>query len=158
MSPTDIAHLLKSDLQGDHLSYRRQKTGQRITIRWEPCMQKLVDKYNNDDSPYLIPLITRPGEDEERQYQNRIHLINHHLKKLGEELGLSSRLTSYVARHSWASIAKSQDVPVAAISEAMGHTTERTTRIYLKSFDNTLVDCANQKVLSAISRCAKLFL
>ena len=151
MSPTDIAHLLKSDLQGDHLSYRRQKTGQRITIRWEPCMQKLVDKYNNDDSPYLIPLITRPGEDEERQYQNRIHLINHHLKKLGEELGLSSRLTSYVARHSWASIAKSQDVPVAAISEAMGHTTERTTRIYLKSFDNTLVDCANQKVLSAIA-------
>ena len=158
MSLIDIAHLLKSDLQGDHLSYRRQKTGQRITIRWEPCMQKLVDKYNNDDSPYLIPLITRPGEDEERQYQNRIHLINHHLKKLGEELGLSSRLTSYVARHSWASIAKSQDVPVAAISEAMGHTTERTTRIYLKSFDNTLVDCANQKVLSAISRCAKLFL
>ena len=158
MSLIDIAHLLKSDLQGDHLSYRRQKTGQRITIRWEPCMQKLVDKYNNDDSPYLIPLITRPGEDEERQYQNRIHLINHHLKKLGEELGLSSRLTSYVARHSGASIAKSQDVPVAAISEAMGHTTERTTRIYLKSFDNTLVDCANQKVLSAISRCAKLFL
>lgn len=151
MSLTDIAHLKKSDLQGDYLSYCRQKTGQRITIRWEPCMQKLVDKYKNEDSPYLLPLITRPGEDEERQYQNMIHLINHHLKKLGEELGLSSKLTSYVARHSWASIAKSQDVPVAAISEAMGHTTERTTRIYLKSFDNTLVDCANQKVLSAIA-------
>ena len=114
-------------------------------------MQKLVDKYKNDDSPYLLPLITRPGEDEERQYQNMIHLINHHLKNLGEELGLSIDLTTYVARHSWASIAKSQDVPVSAISEAMGHTTERTTRIYLKSFDNTLVDCANQKVLSAIA-------
>ena len=114
-------------------------------------MQKLVDKYKNDDSPYLLPLITRPGEDEERQYQNMIHLINHHLKNLGEALGLSSKLTSYVARHSWASIAKSQDVPVSAICEAMGHTTERTTRIYLKSFDNTLVDCANQKVLSAIA-------
>ena len=83
--------------------------------------------------------------------QMKIHLINHHLKKLGEELGLSSKLTSYVARHSWASIAKSQDVPVAAISEAMGHTTERTTRIYLKSFENTLVDDANQKVLRAIA-------
>ena len=151
MSLTDIAHLLKSDLQGDYLSYCRQKTGQRISIRWEPCMQKLVDKYKNDDSPYLLPLISRPGEDEERQYQNQIHLINHHLKHLGEELGLSSKLTSYVARHSWASIAKSQDVPVSAISEAMGHTTERTTRIYLKSFDNTLVDSANQKVLSAIA-------
>ena len=151
MSLTDIAHLKKSDLQGDNLSYCRQKTGQRITIRWEPCMQRLVDKYKNEGSPYLIPIITCPGEDEARQYQNKIHLINHHLKKLGEELGLSSKLTSYVARHSWASIAKSQDVPVAAISEAMGHTTERTTRIYLKSFENTLVDCANQKVLRAIA-------
>ena len=114
-------------------------------------MQQLADKYKNEGSPYLIPIITCPGEDEVRQYQNRIHLINHHLKKLGEELGLSSKLTSYVARHSWASIAKSQDVPVAAISEAMGHTTERTTRIYLKSFENTLVDNANQKVLRAIA-------
>ena len=151
MSLTDIANLKKTDLQGDFLSYCRQKTGQRITIRWEPCMQRLVDKYKNEGSPYLIPIITCPGEDEVRQYQNKIHLINHHLKKLGEELGLSSKLTSYVARHSWASIAKSQDVPVAAISEAMGHTTERTTRIYLKSFENTLVDCANQKVLRAIA-------
>ena len=151
MSLTDIANLKKTDLQGDNLSYCRRKTGQRITIHWEPCMQQVADKYKNEGSPYLIPIITCPGEDEARQYQNKIHLINHHLKKLGEELGLSSKLTSYVARHSWASIAKSQDVPVAAISEAMGHTTERTTRIYLKSFENTLVDCANQKVLSAIA-------
>ena len=103
------------------------------------------------DSPYLFSLIACPGIDEERQYQNRIHLINHHLKKLGEELGLSSKLTSYVARHSWASIAKSLNVPVAAISEAMGHTSERTTHIYLKWFDNTLIDSSNQKVLSAIT-------
>ena len=151
MSLTDIAHLKKSDLQGDYLSYCRQKTGQRIHIRWLPCMQQLVDKYKNEDSPYLLPLITRPGEDEARQYQNMIHLINQHLKKLGEALGLPSKLTTYVARHTWACIAKSQDVPVAAISEAMGHTTERTTRIYLKSFDNTPVDYANQKVLSAIA-------
>ena len=151
MSLTDIANLKKTDLQGDNLSYCRRKTGQRINIHWEECMQQVADKYKNEGSPYLIPIITCPGEDEVRQYQNRIHLINHHLKKLGEELGLSSKLTSYVARHSWASIAKSQDVPVAAISEAMGHTTERTTRIYLKSFENTLVDNANQKVLRAIA-------
>ena len=151
MSLTDIAHLKKSDLQGGYLSYCRQKTGQRIHIRWEACMQQLADKYQREDSPYLMPIITHPGEDEARQYQNQIHLINQHLKRLGEAVGWSSKLTSYVARHSWASIAKSQDVPVAAISEAMGHTTERTTRIYLRSFENTLVDCANQKVLSAIA-------
>ena len=151
MSLIDIANLKKIDLQGDYLIYFRQKTGQQIRIHWEPCMQELVNKYQKVDSPYLFSLIAFPGIEEERQYQNRIHLINHHLKKLGEELGLSSKLTSYVARHSWASIAKSQNVPVAAISEAMGHTSERTTRIYLKWFDNTLVDNANQKVLSAIA-------
>ncbi|MDD6896994.1 MAG: site-specific integrase [Bacteroidales bacterium] len=151
MSLTDIANLKKSDLQGNYLSYRRQKTGQRINIRWEECMQQLVDKYQRDDSPYLIPIISHPGKDETRQYQNRIHLINHHLKKLGKKLGISSKLTSYVARHSWASIAKNQNVPLTAISQAMGHTSERTTTIYLKSFDNTPVDRANSKVLNTIA-------
>ena len=151
MSLIDIANLKKTDLQGDYLIYFRQKTGQQIRIHWEPCIQELVNKYQKVDSPYLFSLIACPGIDEKRQYQNRIHLINHQLKKLGEELGLSSKLTSYVARHSWASIAKSLNIPVAAISEAMGHTSERTTRIYLKWFDNTLIDSANQKVLSAIA-------
>ena len=114
-------------------------------------MQQLVDKYARDNSPYLFPIISSPGIDETRQYQNKIHLINHHLKKLGQQLALSSKLTIYVARHSWASIAKSQNVPIAAISEAMGHTSERTTLIYLKLFENTLVESANQKVLSAIA-------
>ena len=150
MSLIDIAHLKKTDLHNGYLTYYRQKTGQAIQIRWEPCMQQLVDRYRRDDSPYLFPIITRPGEDEARQYHNQLHLINRHLKRLGETLGLSTKLTTYVARHSWASIAKSQDVPIAAISGALGHTTERTTRIYLKSFDNRLVDSASQKVLSAI--------
>ena len=68
MSLTDIANLKKTDLQGDNLSYCRRKTGQRITIHWEPCMQQVADKYKNEGSPYLIPIITCPGEDEARQY------------------------------------------------------------------------------------------
>lgn len=150
MSLIDIAHLKKSDIRDGYLRYRRQKTGQPIYIRWEPCMQRLVDHYHSEDSPYLLPLITRSGKNEARQYQSMIHLINHHLKQLGDRLGISSRLTSYVARHSWASIAKSLQIPVSTISEAMGHTSERTTRIYLKSFDNTIIDQANRKVLSVI--------
>ena len=155
MSMIDIAHLKKSDLQGEYLTYCRHKTGQQIRIHWEPCMQQLVDKYQTEDSPYLFSLIAHTGTDERRQYQNKLHLINHHLKKLGEQLQLSVKLTSYVARHSWASIAKSQNVPIAAISEAMGHTSERTTRIYLKWFDNALVDSANRKVLSVIEENRK---
>ena len=150
MSLTDIAHLKKSDLHDGYINYCRQKTGQPIYIRWEKCMQQLVDKYKRDDSPYLIPIITRPGEEEERQYQNKIHLINHHLKKLGEELKLSTKLTSYVARHSWASIAKSRNVPISVISEGMGHDSENTTQIYLASLDTTVVDKANKKILDLL--------
>ncbi|MGM9760821.1 MAG: tyrosine-type recombinase/integrase [Parabacteroides sp.] len=151
MSLIDVAHLKKSDIHDGYLLYSRQKTKQQVLIRWEKCMQQVVDKYKRDDSPYLLPLITGPGQDEAKQYRNRIHLINRHLKRLGEQIGLSSKLTTYVARHSWASIAKSQNVPVSAISAAMGHTNEKTTSIYLKSFGTTLVDRANRKVLSAIA-------
>lgn len=152
MSMIDIAHLKKSDIHDGYLTYCRQKTGQRLYIRWEPCMQQIVDRYKREDSPYLLPIITHPGQDEWRQYQNKIHLINHHLKKLGKLLELSTILTTYVARHSWASIAKCLHVPVSSISEAMGHTSERTTRIYLKLFDHSTVDDANRKVLRVIAQ------
>ena len=89
-----------------------------------------------------------------RQCRSRLHLINRCLRRLGERLALPQRLTSYVARHSWASIARQQRVPLAAISEAMGHTSERTTRIYLRTFDNRAVDRANAAVLRALGQGA----
>lgn len=150
MSFVDIAHLKRSDIRGRYLCYQRQKTGQAIRIRWQPCMQQLVNKYRRPDSPYLFPIITGPEPDAQRQCRNALHLVNRQLRKLGEQLALPVRLTSYVARHSWASIAKSSNVPLAAISEAMGHTSERTTRIYLAILVNTAADSANQRVLSAI--------
>lgn len=113
-------------------------------------MQQLVKKYRRPGSPYLFPIITGPELDATRQCQNALHLVNRQLRILGELLALPVRLTSYVARHSWASIAKSSNVPLAAISEAMGHTSERTTRIYLAILVNTAADSANQRVLSAI--------
>ena len=101
-------------------------------------------------SPYLLPIIRDDCTDKRRQYTNCAHLINIRLKVIGERLGLCMPLTSYVARHSWASIARSNNIPVATISEAMGHDSEATTRIYLASLDTTFVDRANSLVLSLI--------
>ena len=151
MSLIDIAHLKKTNINDGYIIYNRRKTGQRIIIRWEACMQELADKYATKDSPYLFPIITDPNQDKERQYLNKYHIINKHLKKIGKELSIPTKLTTCVARHSWASIARNQEVPIAAISEAMGHTCERTTRIYLKSLSNKIVDQANMQVLKAIS-------
>ena len=154
MSFADLARLRKTDVAGGYLRYRRRKTGQEITVRWEGCMQRLAERYASARSPYLLPILSGPAADEVRQCRSRLHLINRCLRRLGERLALPQRLTSYVARHSWASIARQQRVPLAAISEAMGHTSERTTRIYLRTFDNRAVDRANAAVLRALGQGA----
>ncbi len=150
MSFVDMAYLRKNNLQNGILSYRRQKTGQLLFIKWEQPMQEIVDKYDADGSPYLLPIIKSADADERRQYKNAAHQVNEKLKRLGEKLGLSIPLTSYVARHAWASIAKSRNVPLATISEAMGHDSEKTTRIYLASLDTSAVDRANSQILKSL--------
>lgn len=150
MAFVDMAFLRKKDLQNGVLSYRRHKTGQRLFIKWEKPMQELVDKYDTGDSPYLLPVIRNNGNDERRQYKNEIHRINNKLKKIGGQLGLVTPLTTYVARHGWASAAKSKNIPIATISEAMGHDSETTTRIYLASLDTSIVDRANSLILKSL--------
>ena len=150
MSFVDMAFLKKKDLKDNILTYRRRKTGQQLFIKWEKPMQELIDKYNTDNSPYLLPIIRSNGTDEQRQYRSESHRINNKLKKIGKRLGLSIPLTTYVARHGWASIAKSKNIPIATISEAMGHDSETTTRIYLASLDTSEVDKANSLILQSL--------
>lgn len=150
MSFIDMAYLKKKDLRNGFLSYRRKKTDQLLFVKWEAPMKQLIDKYDTKNSPYLLPIIKNNGVDERRQYINCVHLVNKKLKKLGEGLGLSIPLTTYVARHTWASVAREQNIPVSTISEAMGHDSESTTRIYLASLDTSNVDKANSLILNAL--------
>ena len=151
MSFVDMAYLRKKDLQNGVLSYRRRKTGQQLFIKWEKCMQEIVDKYDTSQSSYLLPIIKPFSEiDERKQYIYAAHNINRCLKIIGKELGLSVSLTLYVARHAWASIAKSKNVPLSVISEGMGHDSEATTRIYLASLDTMAIDKANSMILKSL--------
>lgn len=150
MSLIDMAYLKKKDLHNGVLSYRRQKTNQQLFIKWEKPMQEIVDKYDTSATPYLLPIIRDVETDVRRVYRNAAHLINTKLKKLGEQLELPISLTSYVARHTWASIAKSKNISISTISEAMGHDSENTTRIYLASLDTSIVDKANSIILKSL--------
>ncbi len=150
MSFIDMAYLRKKDLLNGTLSYRRRKTGQQLFIKWERCMQEIVDKYPINETEYLLPIITKHDEDYRKQYTNELHRVNHLLKKIGKLLDLPIPLTMYVGRHSWASIAKSRNVPVSVISEGMGHDSENTTQIYLASLDTSVVDKANKKILDLL--------
>lgn len=150
MSFVDLAFLKKKDLQNGVLVYRRRKTGQQLCIKWEPSMQEIVRKYTDPESPYMLPIIKESGKDERRQYLNASHLMNRKLKKIGRMIGCPIKLTFYVSRHGWASIAQSQHIPLPVISEALGHDSEDTTRIYLALLDTAVVDRANSKVINSI--------
>ena len=113
-------------------------------------MQELIDKYNTSETSYLLPIIQNNGVDEWHQYQNEAHRINRNLKHIGKQIGLGIPLTTYVARHAWASIAQSKNVSLPVISEALGHDSEQTTRIYLASLDTSIVDKANSLILMSI--------
>lgn len=147
MSFVDMAFLRKKDLSNGVLIYRRRKTGQQLTIRWERCMQELVDKYDTTGSEYLLPIVKPANGDERTQYQNTLYQVNGRLKKISKMIDLPLPLTMYVARHSWASIAKSKNIPISVISEGMGHDSELTTQIYLASLETTVVDKANAQIL-----------
>ena len=149
MSFIDMAYLKKSDLQNGILTYRRRKTGQQLTIKWEKCMEDIVSKYPKNQTDYLLPII-KETVNERRQYDNALHLVNYHLKDLSSMLKLQRPVTMYVARHSWASAAKAKNIPLSVISEGMGHDSEATTQIYLASLETSVVDKANKMILGLL--------
>lgn len=150
MSFVDMAYLQKMDLHYGVLSYRRRKTGQMMFIRWEKCMQNIIDRYPVSSTPFLLPIITSFDRDPRAQYIHMIHKVNSCLRRLGKRLNLPVPLTMYVARHTWASTAHRENIPISVISEGMGHTSEKTTRIYLDSLDANVIDEANRMILGLI--------
>ena len=150
MSFVDMAYLRKNSLKKGMLVYRRRKTGQQLFVKWEKCMQDIIDRYPKSSREFLLPLILHEGKDERLQYRTAMAHVNVKLKQLGEKLGFSMPLTMYVARHSWASAAKSNNVPVAVISEALGHESESTTQIYLASLETAVVDKFNRRIIRSL--------
>lgn len=153
MAFVDMAYLKKQNVRNGILYYTRSKTGQRLSIKWEPAMQSILDRNpTSASSPYLLPIITDMEKDARSQYRYRQSAINRKLKAIGKRLNIGDSLTMYVARHSWASIAKSLNVPTEIISQAMGHTSEKTTLIYLKSIQNEQIDNVNHQILEMLQK------
>ena len=148
MALADMANLTTANLRNGYLVYRRQKPRQELYVKWEPCMQEIVDRYPRQ-SPFLLPLI-KSEEDKRNQYKLTQQRVNHNLKKLSERLGLPHPLTMSMARHSWASIANSKDIALSVIGEGLGYNSENATRIYLAQIDTSQVDRANKKILNEL--------
>lgn len=147
MAFVDIAFLNKKNICGGLLTYSRRKSKQLIHIVVTPQMQKLIDKYSND-SEYLFPIIDPLNKEQSvyKQYRLALGRINRHLKKLAAGLNLRIPLTTYTARHTWATLARDSGAPLSVISAGLGHTSEEMTRIYLKDFDQSVLAKVNSLV------------
>lgn len=153
MAFVDMAYLRKTDLQNGMIHYLRRKTGQPLSVKIEPCINEIIERYSSPGhaSPYIFPILE--GTDPEKcyiKYKRSLRSYNYRLKQLSAMIAVSPGLSSYTSRHSWATAAHCHNVPVAVISAAMGHTSEETTRIYLSSVDNSLIDKANKSILELL--------
>lgn len=149
MAWIDMANLRKSDIRNGQLVYCRKKTGQRLAMKWDKRMQDIVDKYPGSGD-YLLPIISKQNGKERNQLRYCLNKTNRRLKAMSEKLGLERSLTMYVARHSWASIAHTIGIPTYIISSGMGHNSEKTTLIYMKDLDSSVIDDANQRIMNLI--------
>lgn len=153
----DIAYLKKSQLRNGFIYYARHKTGQQIQVALLPAMLEIIMRYEQRDSEFVFPILSDKVEDsvsspsvsaqQHRQYTARLRQYNYNLHHLSKMLGLAKPLSSYVVRHSWASIAYLHHLDISLISKALGHTKSSTTFIYIKSlFDSDLFE-ANQTLM-----------
>jgi integrase len=149
----DLAMLRKADVHDDYLVIRRKKTGVEMHIRITAQVRKLFQQCEGDaDSPFLLNLLDGKltGKALYQNYCHALSRMNYYLKKLAVLRGVCRNVTSYCARHSWATIAKNADVPLLIISECMGHSSVTTTQTYLKASDNERLDAANALVVKRV--------
>lgn len=148
----DLIHLRKSDVRNNTIYYYRKKTRQQLSVHIEKCAWKILNAYSTpSESPYLLPILKSSGEKAHREYKSALRLYNKHLHRLSSMLKLQVPLTSYVARHSWATAAKNEGVAISIISESLGHTSEKVTHVYLASFESNALSQANKKVIDTIN-------
>ena len=151
----DIAYLTRQNIRGNELVYHRHKTGRMIRLEITSSMLQLIRKYADRQratgSPYLFPILP-PGNPDHLRYKRSLARHNARLKRIGQTLRLPNPFTSYVVRHSWASEALRCDMPMALISQALGHSSEKTTRFYLEELDISRLAHANMKVIGSVNR------
>ena len=144
ISFVDMANLKTDNLKNGYITYIRSKTRQALTIKMEDCMNEIVTRYSKQTiNDYLLPVYTGRNQD----HTSHLRTYNKRLKRISALLGLEETISSYVTRHSWATMALRKGIPIEIISESMGHENETTTRIYLASLGQAVVDKANAEII-----------
>ncbi len=157
MSFVDMAYLKRENIRNGRIRYIRRKTGQELVIRLESEMQVIIERYADPMRPYVFPILKSDvPEKMYAEYRIASSYYNRQLKRLCDRAGVPQKLSFYTARHSWATAARNHHIPVSVISAGMGHTSERTTQIYLTMLENSLIDNANKGILESLQGVVSL--
>lgn len=151
MNFSDMAYLKKSDIVDGRIQYRRRKTSKLYDIKITKALDEILQHYikKNPDSFYVFPILKREtAELQDRDIQWARKRYNKKLKKLAELCEIKQNLTSYVSRHSFATQAMMLEVPINAISAMLGHSSIKTTEIYLKSLPVKTLDDYNALIFT----------
>jgi len=151
---TDIASLKLANLADNKIMYIRKKTKKKINTPLSDEALQIIKKYaanKTNHSEYIFPILDDKFHKTEVQRANRIHKVigkvNPSLKKVAKLAGIKANLTTYVARHSFATVLKNSGVNIALISETLGHSDLATTQIYLDSFESEQIGEAFKNLL-----------
>lgn len=144
MAFVDIYHLRHSQIKNNVLTYRRHKTGQTVSVRIEPCIREILGRHHAEDCEYIFATLHA------KSYPNALNQYNRQLGILAKQAGVASHLTSYVARHTWASLAYRQKIALPVISQALGHTNIKTTMIYMRQLEEQQIFHANSNLLKKL--------
>ena len=147
----DIAYLKWHQINDGVMHYARHKTGHKVCVNVEPCMAEIINRHAITSSEYVFPLLAGTTADNVHPtYLKRLRSYNYALRRLSSLINTSRTLSSYVARHSWASLAYRSGLDISQIAKAMGHTKLSTTLIYIRAlFDPSLAE-ANRKMMQVL--------
>lgn len=156
----DMAYLRKQDLKEHCITYCRHKTGKKMVVRIPHEATALFEKCRNKktDSGYPFPILDETTENDKKLYKNyrqALRTFNRKLAKMAALLLPGTNISSYTARHTWATLAFYSGIPIGIISKALGHSSIKVTETYLKPFENEKVDAANDELIMSVVKRSK---
>lgn len=156
----DLIYLRKQDVEENCITYCRHKTGRKIMVCIPQRAMALFEQYRNKEtnSGYLFPILgdgVKTEKEAYARYRKALRDFNRNLVKMAALLLPGVKISSYTARHTWATLAFHQGMLIGIISKALGHSSIKVTETYLKPFENERIDRANDELIEAVSTCGE---
>jgi integrase/recombinase XerD len=149
MNLIDLVKLKVKNIEGSRLNYERSKTGNPLSVKITDQLSNILQYYTLDknEEDFLFPINYDGSTEHYEKYKSIRRRVNERLKIIASDAGMEEKFTMYTIRHSWVTIAKYLGISTDIINEGLGPHSLRTTQVYLKGFENEILDEATARVV-----------